>query len=526
MKKFAVLLLLAFALPLTACGSAAEETPETLETPETVITTAAAAPVTEPGIDLSPLELIGYRITENGDIIIDADWENECDIDTYRNYFFGIWTDRNNNSLIIDDSEKNNCFMWLTGGIYKLNNAVVGLNIGNAACGVYWLDTDNPDIMYYEEVYGILDGDYGSCFGLSYNFNKDGNYQINRFTKTDLPVNQPENGFLSKLRLREIAQKYGIEYDMLVEMEYADADKQIFIFHDNNLQAFPVYLVSESENKLVFKTQMGNVGYDGRGNVDVIYTVEKTDGEWAREIEMNREQLEALSEGTTATISLDEEIQKRMEKYKEQAETENDYGTSVIVKLKETDYDFSQEGKSMEEIIKILWDRNIVCFYTYYQYIVIYHYRDTDSQKSDDYKVIHYYFSNYDELKKFVQETYVSEYADSLIYDDNGRLYPYYGDNEVLMCEYNFFESTYIAIPFHSEVKYKIINTTDEKCEFVCYFEYYYDYINYVILEIPCTAVKENGKWQLTEMIGNILSYDDLFRTYDFVPFETYKIPR
>jgi len=233
------------------------------------------------------------------------------------------------------------------------------------------------------------------------------------------------------------------------------------------------------------------------------------------------------TEETATTISLDEEIQKRREEYKEWAKTENDYGASVIVKLKETDCDFSQEGKSMEEIIEILWNRNIVCFYTYYQYTIIYAYMDTDFQNSDYCKIIHCYFNSYEELKKFVQETYVSEYRNYRMYDDD----PYYGDNETLMCYYYFLGSSYMALPFREEVSYKITNVTDDVCEFSCYMKYrgYYDY--YVTFEVPCTAVKENGEWRLTEMIGEIFGYRDKIMeengyTFesDLVPFETYKV--
>ncbi|MDR2589887.1 MAG: hypothetical protein LBC71_02705 [Oscillospiraceae bacterium] len=176
----------------------------------------------------------------------------------------------------------------------------------------------------------------------------------------------------------------------------------------------------------------------------------------------------------------------------------DDYGYSVVVKLKETDYDFNIEGKIADEVIKILWERNIVVFYTRYHNLLLY-----DCSKSPEtnmYKILHYFFDNFEELKTFVKETYINNFAYELLYGERAC---FLGDSEYLFVNEIFF-GTYAYSPFSSSVEYEIINVTDDRIDVIAFFGYTAFPDEYVVFEIEYTAVKENGEWRLTEMIGAI----------------------
>ncbi len=87
---------------------------------------------------------------------------------------------------------------------------------------------------------------------------------------------------------------------MLIKIICADEENR-FILHDDWFQFYPIYLVSESEDKLVFETLMGNVGYadavnEGIGEFPVTYTIEKTDGKWVRTISPENTSLVEITE--------------------------------------------------------------------------------------------------------------------------------------------------------------------------------------------------------------------------------------
>jgi len=245
-------------------------------------------------------------------------------------------------------------------------------------------------------------------------------------------------------------------------------------------------------------------------------------------------ELITTSEEVTTAVSPEEKnkiIEENLEWIYDYAQ--DNYGASVVVKLKETDYDFSQEGKSMEEIIKVLWERNIIWFYTLYNTELFTLYSEGDDLCGGDYKIIHYFFDDYAHLKKFLEETYVKEEADYRLYNGffwNRNKPKFYENDGNFMCA-PF--GIYIGKFFYDDVPYEITNVTDDVCEFSCYVKYYGFNDYYVTFEVPCTAVKENGEWRLTEMIGEIFGYRDKIMeengyTFEdeFVPYEMYKVPR
>lgn len=97
---------------------------------------------------------------------------------------------------------------------------------------------------------------------------------------------------------------------------------------------------------------------------------------------------------------------------------------ATVAALKNTDYDYSQDGKSVDEILKILLDRNVVCFYTFHSMGLV---LNTEQDGSDDsvFKVRHYFFNDYPELESFVENTYTSECCDHLLNDFGGRGAPF-----------------------------------------------------------------------------------------------------
>lgn len=238
--------------------------------------------------DLSPLELLGdYYVHEEGFIVINNDKiKVSDDYDLYREYFFGAWngdgihlSGNQPDPLIIDDSEQSflmvqrDCrFVYF----YEVTDRVLAFVYGSSGGGMmYWLDTDEPDIMYSV---------CGSFSGLVSDLN--GVYNINTLTKTAAPPNEPEDGFLSIFRLREISRDYGIELDMLVDIEYENEGGIERLHHDDWAHFYPVYLVSEAADKFALKTIVGNV-YAPSEEVGVTYTIEKIGGEWIRTLEFD-----------------------------------------------------------------------------------------------------------------------------------------------------------------------------------------------------------------------------------------------
>jgi len=313
MKKLFPLLLTAVAFTITACHSTIPENCNETENSTTVETSTAASTTkettktTEPETsaeplsipsewDLSAFEIFGYYIADTnspGQIVIRNDFESgeKCDFDTYRKYFFGTWESELEgvSVRIIDDSEKENLWGW-SDGFYKIgDNIIVSVRASFAGATIIWIDTNNPNILYYNGFgYGPDDGYY-----TVYNINRIDSYpKVTFLTKTDAPINQPENGYLSSLRLRELADEHEIEWEMLTHIDDFD---EYYLWRSEWEEKYPIYLISESHDKLVLKSQLGQWLY-GEEKVDIIYTIEKVNGEWVRTVEIDQEQLERVRE--------------------------------------------------------------------------------------------------------------------------------------------------------------------------------------------------------------------------------------
>lgn len=225
-----------------------------------------------------PLDLLGCEISQDGEYLIDiGNWQQSEDFDLFRQYFFGTWESSGNaltEEMVIDDSEKaflvgNTSFRFQD--FYAIGENVLAFVMqGNAESELFWLDTDFPDTMYYEPYNGNWLYDAGG-----------NNHQTAVYSRTAAPINAPEESFLSIYRLREISRDYGIDIDMLLNIEYNDKNSGEMLLHDDWYQFYPTYLLSEEPNRLVLKTTVGNVMAETE-EIEVTCTIEKADGVWTR----------------------------------------------------------------------------------------------------------------------------------------------------------------------------------------------------------------------------------------------------
>ena len=239
--------------------------------------------------DLSPLELLSYYIDADGHYQADSrEWKASEDYDLYRKYFFGTWEGEFSfvigepyKSLVIDDSElatlmRDPC-CWFGDSFYEVNDHVLAFISGSiAGSSIHWIDTDNPDIMYI--VWGGL-GEYNWIYS-----DNDGYPTIFSLTKTDKAPNEPKNGFLSIYKLHDIARDYGIDLEMLTDIQYPESPEP-YLNHDAYANFYPVYLVSEAPDKLVLKIVVWNYYCEPDEAIEAICTIEKKNGEWIRTIE-------------------------------------------------------------------------------------------------------------------------------------------------------------------------------------------------------------------------------------------------
>lgn len=246
-----------------------------------------------------PFELLGCGTDEDLNHRVKlSEWKSSEDYDLYRNYFFGTWegefsylTWKKYGQLIIDDSEKSylagkkGC--WLE-GFYEVSDHVLAFVYGEAdGYSLHWLDTDNPSLMYISSVKNplIIDEYLGNDTGIAeaedvFVFSaSEKKSPVYTLTKTNIVPNEPQNGFLSIFKLHEMAEAYGMDIDTLTDIHFDDSSDNSFFCRDLKENYYPMYLISESTDKLTFIAQVNNDAYE---QMAALFSLEKIDGQWTQ----------------------------------------------------------------------------------------------------------------------------------------------------------------------------------------------------------------------------------------------------
>lgn len=279
-----------------ACESVSNESYEQTDshTAESSVTTVEeeTAQTAPSGAEEPALSLLNCRVNEDGAYSIDQTaWAPSDDYELFRKYFFGTWEGSfrfpeypEQKRLVIDDTE-NSFVMTETGirvpdGFYETGVHALTFMIGSdSGSAIIWISPDEPDTIYMT---------WGGMTSPLWSRNESGEYSaapvVYTLRKTNEPLSEPENNFLSIFRLREMAKEYGIDTDLLVNIEYESDGTTLY--HDDWYQLYPMYLVSEAGDKIVIRTSVGNAGDTDLKPVDVICTFEKADGKWSRSVEL------------------------------------------------------------------------------------------------------------------------------------------------------------------------------------------------------------------------------------------------
>ena len=218
-----------------------------------------------------------YRVDQKAVTAID-------DYDLFRKYFFGTWEGKSESErMVIDDSLKsfnmNQHSTWYSGLFYRIGDNTYAFVKGGGEPMVYWLSTLYPDTMYAA---------YGEVEYWLKSTNEDKTApEVYSLKKTSAPINKPEENFLSIFKLHEISQDYGIDYNLLMDIEYGYDGGGVgyLLQHNDSNRFYPVYLVSQSADRLVLKTSIG-IG-DARDKdleIEVSCIFEKSDGKWTRTV--------------------------------------------------------------------------------------------------------------------------------------------------------------------------------------------------------------------------------------------------
>lgn len=297
MKKIITTVLTVILLfSVTACENSSNESDVQTDphTTESNITTVAEETVQDaaPSTEESALSLLNCRTNEDGAYCIDQTlWNVSDDYELFRKYFFGTWEGSfrfpeypEQERLIIDDSEKS-FIMTETGikmldGFYETSGGALAFMIGNdSGSAIIWISQYEPNTIYMV---------WGGMTSPLWSRDESGAYStapvVYTLRKTDEPLNEPENNFLSIFRLREIAHEYGIDLELLVSIDYESDGTTLY--HDDWYHFYPMYLVSKAEDKIEIRTSVGNVGDINLKPADVICTFEKAEGEWKRSVEL------------------------------------------------------------------------------------------------------------------------------------------------------------------------------------------------------------------------------------------------
>ena len=204
------------------------------------------------------------------------------DYELFRKYFFGVWDSPDRylpSSLTIDDSENINfAGRGYYNAFYQPSDSVIAFTLHtNGDAHVLWLDMANPDVMY-TAAFLMRNG-----LGV---FTLEGiTSDVHALTKNDAAPSEPTDGFLSIFKLHEMARDYGMDFDLLTNIDFGFIDGKYFL-HSATYDFYPMYLVSKTDDKIVIRTSVGNIGSIDLKPIDVVCTFERVAGEWNRNVEL------------------------------------------------------------------------------------------------------------------------------------------------------------------------------------------------------------------------------------------------
>jgi hypothetical protein len=116
------------------------------------------------------------------------------------------------------------------------------------------INNNNPNFSFYETIY-----------------------------KTSAPINEPESGFMSELRIWELSFEHDIDYKLLsiIDMTLDDGKK---LYMDDYYFYAEKYLISAGEDSFMFLATSMNVDGEFNEVEEIMYKIEKVGSEWVRTI--------------------------------------------------------------------------------------------------------------------------------------------------------------------------------------------------------------------------------------------------
>ena len=250
---------------------------------ETNITPTEEAENENDTIDLegTVYELIGAYVDDENNVRVDmTSWQVSEDYGLFRQYFFGEWDTGSalDTNITIDDSEDflaMDRYIYYFENFFQISDNVLAFKTGlNAEIKIFWLETDNPDIMYVVEI---------EPSGWFYAFDIA---MADVLTKTPAAPREPSNDFLSIFKLHEMASGHGIPLELLTNIDHGMIDG-IYYLHSAKYDFYPMYLVSEADDKIEIRTSIGNLMETDLEPISVLCTFRKEDGEWVRTVEFD-----------------------------------------------------------------------------------------------------------------------------------------------------------------------------------------------------------------------------------------------
>jgi hypothetical protein len=242
-------------------------------------------------LDAEALKYLGYIMHDGGRIIPLNNWTDTLTPNEYRKYFFGTWErvdkvaddewEAWRNMVIFDDTIDNRLNKrGFLDGFFNTEAGAIVQSLGTPANegGMFWVAFDNPNTLYYihapvSNAWLSKESDPLCLTALHAN--------TIVYTRTDMLIAEPDDNYLSWLRLLEISMDYNISLNMLTDIEI-EIENQKYMRHYWGFWSQPVFLISEAPDKLVLRTTAKTGMLDDE--IELIYTIEKINGEWVRTV--------------------------------------------------------------------------------------------------------------------------------------------------------------------------------------------------------------------------------------------------